>query len=69
MIDPDIKADIDSIQLHVSNINVLMESLHTRGVEVRIAYKDSTNGGGTGCIPHIELWRAVEHRDYLKLED
>lgn len=65
MMDPDIKTDIDAIQQHVSDINVLMESLYTRGVEVRIAYKDSANGGGKDCIPHIELWRAIEHRDYL----
>jgi hypothetical protein len=64
--DPDIKKDIDEIHSYVNSINQLMESLHARGVEVRIAYKDSANGGGKDCVPHIELWRAIEHRDYLK---
>ncbi len=65
MIDHEIKSDIEKIQDYVDGINVLMTSLHEKGVEVRIAYKDSTNSG-SGTVPHLELWRAIEHVDYLK---
>lgn len=66
MIDPAIKQDIETIKSCIDQINELMATLHERGVEVRIAYKDSSNGGGSGCVPHIELWRATEHVNYLE---
>ncbi len=65
MIDTEIQQDIEKIKDYVSGINILMDSLYDRGVEIRIAYKDSTSGSPTGR-PCLELWRATEHIDYLK---
>lgn len=65
MIDSEIFEDIRRIEDYVEGINFLMDSLHKKGVEVRISYKDSTSGAPNG-IPCLELWRATEHVDYLK---
>ena len=62
MIDEEIKGDIEKIKDYVDGINFLIRSLHEKGVEIRIAYKD----GNTTVPPSIELWRATEHIDYLK---
>lgn len=66
MIDNEVKEKIDEIHSCVNSINQLMAELYLKNVEIRIAYKDSANGGGKDCTPHIELWRATEHIDYLK---
>jgi hypothetical protein len=42
-----------------------MAELYSQNVEIRIAYKESSKGEP----PSINLWRAVEHVDYLKTED
>jgi hypothetical protein len=63
--DPEIQTDIDRIKDYVDGINFLMKSLYEKGVEIKISYKDNTNNG-SGTIPHLELWRAIEHIDYLK---
>lgn len=65
MIDSEILEDINRIQDYVEGINWIMDNLYKKGVEVRIAYKDSTSGAPNG-IPCLEFWRAIEHVDYLK---
>jgi len=68
MIDKEIKTDVQVIQDCINLINSTMSDLYKKGVEIRIAYKDSTSGAPNG-IPCLELWRAIEHRDYLKERD
>ena len=65
MIDSDIQLKIDLIKDHVSKINELMAMLEEKNVEIRIQFKDSTNSG-SNTKPHLELWRATEHINYLK---
>lgn len=67
MMDPEIENDINTIKDYVHGINFLLKELHERGVEVRITYRDSSNGAPEG-IPCLDLWRATEHVDYLKQE-
>jgi wyosine [tRNA(Phe)-imidazoG37] synthetase (radical SAM superfamily) len=56
---------INTIEKNVEEINQLLDELHLDHVEVRIAYKESSNGNA----PAISLWKAVEHVDYLKKEN
>ena len=65
MIDKEIEQDINTIKDYVHGINHLMQILHEKGVEIRLAYKDSTSGSPTGG-PYLDLWRAIEHINYLK---
>jgi hypothetical protein len=65
MIDTEIQEKINIIKENVNIINGLMADLHSKGVEIRIAYKDSGSGSPTG-LPCLDLWRATEHVDYLK---
>ena len=69
MIDREIQTKIQTIKENVDSINTLMAELHEQNVEIRIAYRDSSGSGETERAPHIELWRATEHRDYLKERD
>ncbi len=62
MKDAEIEKDVGLIKSHVTLINELIASLHGKGVEVRISYKDSTSEKP----PTIDLWRVTEHVDYLK---
>jgi hypothetical protein len=64
MIDLTIVEKIRNISKNVDEINQLMSQLHTQDVEIRIAYKDAAKGEP----PKIELWRATEHVDYLKVD-
>jgi hypothetical protein len=65
MIDAEIQESINIIKENIDIINNLMAEMHSKGVEIRIAYKDSSNGSSTG-LPRLDLWRATEHVDYLK---
>lgn len=53
---------IESIKESLAAINELMDDLHTNSVEIRINYKEPSNGEP----PRLELWRAIAHVDYLK---
>ena len=53
---------IENIKEAVETINSLMAELHINNVEIKIAYKEPNNGEP----PRLDLWRAVEHVDYLK---
>lgn len=52
----------DALKERVKQVNDLMSILHELQVEVRITYKDSEKGNP----PYIDLWRVIEHTDYLK---
>jgi hypothetical protein len=65
MIDSNIVDKVQTISKNVEEINQLMSELYDQSVEIRIAYKDSSKGEP----PRIELWRATEHVDYLKIEN
>ena len=65
MIDANIAEKVQTILKNVDEINQLMSELYEHSVEVRIAYKDASKGEP----PRIELWRATEHVDYLKIEN
>lgn len=62
MIDQEISDAVNEITSRVNTINVLMDQLYKKNVEIRISYKDSEKGNP----PRLEVWRAVEHVDYLK---
>ena len=62
MIDSYITKKVEELVSQVDNINALIADLHHNGVESRISYKESTKGEP----PRIDLWRVVEHIDYLK---
>jgi hypothetical protein len=53
---------IESIKESLNTINALMSELHTNSVEIRINYKEPSNGEP----PRLDLWRAIAHVDYLK---
>ena len=65
MIDSNIAEKVQTILKNVDEINQLMSELYEHSVEIRIAYKDANKGEP----PRIELWRATEHVDYLKIEN
>jgi hypothetical protein len=62
MIDQDIKTSVEEIRNCVERINTLMADLYTKNVEVRIAYIEASKH----VSPGIDLWRVIEHVDYLK---
>ena len=68
MKDSSIQEKINTISGCVEVINDLMAELYAQGVEIRIAYKDAVTGSKSG-IPYLDLWRAVEHVDYLQNEE
>lgn len=53
-----------ALKERVKQINDIISVLHESHVEVRIAYKDSSQGNPAS----IDLWRVIEHNDYLKNE-
>lgn len=61
MIDDAISDKVQIISKNVDEINQLIAELYTQNVEIRIAYKDAAKGEP----PRIDLWRAIEHVDYL----
>ena len=65
MIDEEVKDDIEKIRDYVDGINFLISSLYKKDVEIRIAYKESEHGNP----PKLDLWRAIEHINYLKKTD
>lgn len=65
MIDSYITKKVEELSKHVENINQIMSELHDDNVEIRISYKDAT----TDKPPQIDLWRVIEHVDYLKKEN
>lgn len=67
MKDDDIRVKVARLTNLIKDVNSVMRELHNLKVEVRIAYKDATSGAPDG-IPYLELWRAIEHNDYLKDE-
>jgi len=62
MIDPSITEKVQTIKENINEINLLMAELYKQNVELRIAYKDPSKGEP----PRIELWKAIEHVDYLE---
>lgn len=67
MKDDNIKQLTENLKIAVAEVNDIMKKLHLLNVEVRIAYKDNTNGATDG-IPYLDLWRVIEHNNYLKDE-
>lgn len=65
MIDGEIKLLVAEIEDAVATINKNMDILHQRDVEVRFIFKDPAAGNP----PTLNLWRAVEHVNYLKTQD
>jgi multidrug efflux pump subunit AcrB len=65
MINSYITDTVEQLVKHVEGINQIMSDLHDNNVEIRIAYKESTGGKS----PQIDLWRVIEHVDYLKKEN
>lgn len=63
MIDPDIAFQVSLLKQKVSEINEIMEYLHSKKVEVRITYKFEENPEKK---PIISIWRCVGHDDYLQ---
>ena len=53
---------IENIKASLETINSLMAELHNNDVEIRINYKEPSNGEP----PKLDLWRAIAHVDYLK---
>lgn len=53
---------IEKIKEALDAINAEMAELHQDSVEIRINYKEPSNGEP----PRLDLWRAVAHVDYLK---
>jgi hypothetical protein len=53
---------IENIKEALETINSLMAELHSNAVEIRINYKEPSNGEP----PKLDLWRAIAHVDYLK---
>lgn len=62
MLNSSIKDKIDSIQGHISDINLLLCDLRADNVEIKIEFTKDT----TTQDPILKLWRAIEHVDYLK---
>lgn len=62
MIDKEITLLTLELKSYVDHINSVMEKLHKKNCEVRISYKDASGEKA----PSIELWRVIEHNDYLK---
>ena len=62
MITTDTGQQIENIKAALETINLLIAELHTNNVEIRIAYKESSNGEP----PKLDLWKAIAHVDYLK---
>ena len=62
MKDPRLAELTAALKEHVKQVNDLIAHLHEYNDEVRITYKDSSQGNP----PSIELWRVIEHNDYLK---
>lgn len=64
MIDKEISLLTLELKSYIDHINSVMEKLHNKNCEVRIQYKDG--GSGASKHPTLELWRLIEHNDYLK---
>ena len=62
MKDQRIEELVAALRERVNQVNDIMTVLHEHNVEVRIAYKDPSKGEP----PSIDLWRVIEHNDYLK---
>jgi hypothetical protein len=57
----EIKRKTDLIKGFVENVNDLISELHVQNVEVRFLFKEASNG----LPPCIEIYKLVEHVDYL----
>ena len=62
MKDPDIQSIVDLVQAAIDNINTAVEILHEKDVEIKIVYNEAK--GDTP--PHLYIWKAIEHIDYVK---
>jgi hypothetical protein len=58
----DIGQKIENVKESLEKINSLMAELQNDNVEIRINFKEPSNGEP----PRLDLWRAVAHVDYLK---
>lgn len=62
MKDQEITELVSTLQDHVNSINQLIADLHTKNVEIRISYTESKSDEPA----YINLWRAVEHNNYIE---
>lgn len=62
MIDTSIETSVDQIVQNIDHINFLIAELHTKNVEIRVLYKEPSKGDPA----KLEIFRAVEHVNYLK---
>jgi hypothetical protein len=67
MKDPNIQALVDELQNHVDDVNRIMSDLGKLNVEVRISYVDQALS--KDISQGINLWKIIEHNDYLKKEN
>lgn len=63
MKDTEIFNSISELQNRVNEINQMIADLHVKNVEIRIAYTEAKSGEPAS----INLWKAIEHNDYLTL--
>lgn len=62
MKDPDIQSIVDLIQASLDSINAAVATLHEKDVEIKVVFNDAK--GDTP--PHLYIWKAIEHIDYVK---
>lgn len=62
MKNPELENEVLKLKNLISEVNFSMSTLHENSVEVRITYKDAEKGQP----PKLDLWRLIEHVDYLK---
>lgn len=62
MKNPELENEVNKLKNLINEVNFCMSMLHENNVEVRITYKDA----GKGEPPKLDVWRLIEHVDYLK---
>jgi len=59
---PELEIDVQRLRNAINEANGAIALLHSRGMEIGIAYKDTLKGEP----PRLEVWKIMEHVDYLK---
>lgn len=62
MKDPAIETIVNLVQTLVDEINEATSILHKKDVEIKVVFNDAK--GDTP--PHLYIWKAIEHIDYVK---